>query len=57
MNVRRPRLRHKADGKVAAPVYQAMREDENPGKHMLGAMMRGISTGEYHEVLLEMAII
>ena len=55
VSVRRPRLRHKTDGEVAVPAYQAMREDETLGKHMPGAMMRGISTREHHEVLPKMA--
>lgn len=32
-----------------------MRANGNLGAQMLGAMMRGVSTREYHEVLPEMA--
>ncbi len=55
VKVQRPRLRHKTKGEVAVPAYQAMRKDQNLGKRMLGAMMRGVSTREYHEVLPQMA--
>jgi len=55
VKVRRPRLRHKTDGEVAVPAYQAMRKDKELGKRMLGAMMRGVSTREYNEVLPQMA--
>jgi transposase-like protein len=55
VKVQRPRLRHKTDGEVAVPAYQAMRKDKDLGKRMLGAMMRGVSTREYNEVLPQMA--
>ena len=55
VKVQRPRLRHKTKGEVAVPAYQAMRKDKELGKRMLGAMMRGVSTREYNEVLPEMA--
>ena len=55
VKVQRPRLRHKTKGEVAVPAYQAMRKDKNLGKQMLGAMMRGVSTREDHEVLPQMA--
>jgi putative transposase len=55
VNVRRPRLRHKTGGEVAVPAYESLRKDKQLGKRMLGAMMRGVSTREYHEVLPEMA--
>jgi transposase-like protein len=55
VKVQRPRLRHKTDGEVAVPAYEAMRKDKSVGKRMLGAMMRGVSTREYHEVLPQMA--
>jgi len=55
VKVRRPRLRHKSDGEVAVPAYQAMRKDKDLGQRMLGAMMRGVSTREYNEVLPQMA--
>lgn len=55
VKVKRPRLRHKTDGEVAVPAYQAMRKDQDLGQRMLGAMLRGVSTREYHEVLPQMA--
>jgi len=55
VKVQRPRLRHKTEGEVAVPAYQAMRKDKDLGKRMLGAMMRGVSTREYNEVLPQMA--
>lgn len=55
VKVQRPRLRHKTDGEVAVPAYEAMRKDKSVGKRMLGTMMRGVSTREYHEVLPHMA--
>lgn len=55
VKVQRPRLRHKTEGEVAVPAYQAMRKDKDLGKRMLGAMMRGVSTREYNEVLPHMA--
>jgi transposase-like protein len=55
VRVQRPRLRHRTDGEVAVPAYESLRQDPQLGKRMLGAMMRGVSTREYHEVLPEMA--
>ena len=55
VKVQRPRLRHKCDGEVPIPAYQSMRADGKLGAQMLGAMMRGVSTREYHEVLPQMA--
>jgi putative transposase len=55
VRVQRPRLRHKTDGEVAVPAYESLRRDKQLGKRMLGAMLRGVSTREYHEVLPEMA--
>jgi putative transposase len=55
VKVKRPRLRHKTGGEVAVPAYQAMRKDQGLGQQMLGAMMHGVSTREYHEVLPQMA--
>lgn len=55
MRVKRPRLRHKAEGEVKVPAYEMLREDRGPGQHMLGALLRGVSTREYQEVLPQMA--
>ena len=55
VEVKRPRLRHKTEGEVKVPAYEALRKDAGVGQHMLGALMRGVSTREYGEVLPEMA--
>ena len=55
VKVRRPRLRHKTEGEVKIPAYEKLRQDRCLQQHMLGALMRGISTREYDEVLPEMA--
>lgn len=55
VRVKRPRLRHKTEGEVAIPAYEALRKNQAVSQYMLGALMRGISTREYHEVLPEMA--
>jgi transposase-like protein len=55
VRVKRPRLRHKTEGEVAIPAYEALRKNQAASQYMLGAMMRGISTREYHEVLPQMA--
>lgn len=53
--VKRPRLRHKTEGEVKVPAYESLRKDAGVGQHMLGALMRGVSTREYGEVLPDMA--
>jgi transposase-like protein len=55
VKVKRPRLRHKTEGEVKIPAYEKMRQDRGLGQHMLGALLRGISTREYQEVLPQMA--
>lgn len=55
VQVKRPRLRHKTEGEVAIPAYEALRKNRALSQYMLGALMRGISTREYHEVLPRMA--
>ena len=55
VRVKRPRLRHKTEGEVAIPAYEALRKNQAVSQYMLGALMRGISTREYHEVLPQMA--
>jgi putative transposase len=55
VQVKRPRLRHKTEGEVPIPAYEALRKNEGLSQYMLGALMRGISTREYHEVLPQMA--
>ena len=55
VQVKRPRLRHKTEGEVRIPAYEMLRQDRGLGQHMLGALMRGVSTREYQEVLPQMA--
>jgi putative transposase len=55
VKVKRPRLRHKTKGEVKIPAYEKMRQDRGLGQHMLDALLRGISTREYQEVLPQMA--
>jgi putative transposase len=53
--VKRPRLRHKTEGEVKVPAYEALRKDAGVGQHMLGTLLRGVSTREYADVLPKMA--
>ncbi len=55
VRVKRPRLRHKTEGEVPIPAYEALRKNQAVSQYMLSALMRGISTREYHEVLPKMA--
>lgn len=55
VKVKRPRLRHKTEGEVRIPAYEKLRHDRGLQQHMLGALMRGVSTREYDEVLPKMA--
>ena len=55
VKVKRPRLRHKTEGEVGVPAYEALQKDRGLGQRMLGALMRGVSTREYQEVLPRMA--
>ena len=55
VQVKRPRLRHKTDGEMKVPAYEALRNDGRVGEHMLNALMRGLSTRQYNDVLPAMA--
>jgi putative transposase len=55
VRVQRPRLRHKTEGEVKIPAYEALRKNQALSQYMLGALLRGISTREYHQVLPKMA--
>jgi transposase-like protein len=55
VQVKRPRLRHKREGEVKIPAYDALRDDPSVSERMLGALLRGVSTREYKEVLPQMA--
>ena len=51
----RPRLRHKQAGKVNVPAYGSLQDNSATAQRMMGARLRGLSTGEYAEVLPEIA--
>jgi len=56
MRVSRPRLRKRtvgAGGEVSIPAYEAMQSDARLTGHILNAMMRGVSTRNYREILPE----
>jgi putative transposase len=55
IKVKRPRLRHKREGEVSVPAYESLQENSATGQRMMGALLRGVSTREYAEVLPEMA--
>ena len=55
VRLKRPRLRHKREGEVEIPAYEALRKNQALSQYMWAALMRGISTREYHEVLPKMA--
>jgi transposase-like protein len=55
VKLKRPRLRHKREGEVRIPAYEKLRQDRGLQQHMLGTLMRGVSTREYDEVLPKMA--
>jgi putative transposase len=44
VQVKRPRLRHKTEGEVKIPAYEALCQDRGLSQHMLGALLRGVST-------------
>jgi len=56
--VNRPRLRRKQKGpggEVAVPAYEALRANPELGTRMFGALLRGVSTRQYRDVLPQMA--
>jgi transposase-like protein len=55
LKVKRPRLRHKQTGEVSVPAYESLQENRATAQRMMGALLRGVSTREYAEVLPEMA--
>jgi transposase-like protein len=55
IKVKRPRLRHKATGEVGVPAYESLQDNEATAQRMMGALLRGVSTREYAEVLPAMA--
>jgi putative transposase len=55
IRIKRPRLRHKQDGEVSVPAYDSLQDNGATAQRMMGALLRGVSTREYAEVLPEMA--
>lgn len=55
IQVKRSRLRHKQNGEVAVPAYESLQENGAAAERMMGALLRGVSTRQYEEVLPEMA--
>ena len=55
LKVKRPRLRHREEGEVKVPAYEALQDNEGTAERMIGALLRGVSTRQYQEVLPEMA--
>jgi putative transposase len=55
IKVKRPRLRHKEAGEVSVPAYESLQQNSATAQRMMGALLRGVSTREYAEVLPEMA--
>ena len=55
LRVKRPRLRHKQDGEAEVPAYAALQDNGATAQRMMGALLRGVSTRQYEEVLPEMA--
>jgi putative transposase len=55
LKVKRPRLRHKQKGEVKVPAYEALQENSATAERMMGALLRGVSTRQYEEVLPQMA--
>ena len=58
VSVRRPRLQRKGKqrgGEVEIPAHQALQKNPAMGGRMFGALLRGVSTRQYREVLPRMA--
>ena len=55
LKVERPRLRSKRGEEVAVPAYEALRGSEQTGAEMFEALLKGLSTRNYGEVIPQMA--
>lgn len=55
LRVSKPRLRHKEQGEVEVPAYQALQSNSRLAARMLDILLRGVSTRHYKHVLPEMA--
>ncbi len=58
LSVRKPRLRRREKGRggeVGVPAYQALQKNPAMGARMFAALLRGVSTRQYRDVLPRMA--
>ena len=55
LRVNKPRLRHKREGEVAVPAYEALQNNGPTAQRMLAALLRGVSTRNYESVIPDMA--
>jgi putative transposase len=55
LRVSKPRLRHKADGEVDVPAYEALRTEGKLSRRMMDILLHGVSTRRYEKVLPAMA--
>lgn len=58
LSIARPRLRRKGAGRggeVEVPAYQALQKNPAMGQRMFGALLRGVSTRQYRDILPQMA--
>jgi hypothetical protein len=47
LKVQRPRLRHRQEGEVKIPAYEALQSNDGTAERMMGALLRGVSTRQY----------
>jgi putative transposase len=55
LRVGRPRLRHKTDGEMPVPAYEAMKTGGKLAQRMMSILLDGVSTRKYKRVIPEMA--
>jgi len=55
LRVRRPRLRHKTQGEVGVPAYDAMKTGGKLANRMMSILLDGVSTRKYKRVIPAMA--
>src|SRR5437588_9084624 len=55
MIVKWQRMRYKQESEVKEPAYEALQGNDATAQRMMGALLRGVSTRQYEEVLPEMA--
>jgi len=55
LRVRRPRLRHKSQGEVEVPAYEAIKTPGKLAGRMMSILLDGVSTRRYQRVIPEMA--